>query len=297
MHRQLEWDDLFYVLSVGRAGSLSGAARALSVNHSTIFRRIGRIEQHLNVRLFERHRDGYSPTTAGEALLAFAEKMDAGILELERQIVGEDLRPHGTVRLTTTETLIPIVLSILSRFKAEYPNIRVELTTGSQSLNLSRRDADIALRPTIKPEEHLVGRKLARIAFSIYGSDEYLKSAGSTDFRLSHQWVGFDDNMSHLLAFKWLSSNVTNDQISIVASSLNTALAAAKAGLGLAILPCYMAKQDSELINCSDTLADVSTDLWLLVHQDLRKTARVRALMDFLATDLSEMRIIFERAL
>lgn len=296
MQRKLAWDDLSYVLAVGRCGTLSGAARSLEVNHSTVFRRIGGIEEKLGVRLFDRRREGYSLTTAGEAVVAFAESLDLGVTALERRLAGEDLKPQGTVRLTTSDTLAPILMGILSGFRKQYPEIRLELAASSQILSLSRRDADIALRPTMSPESHLFGRKLASIAYAVYGSKDYLAKAGGAELTLDHSWIGLDDGLSHLLAYKWLSRNARADRVALSASSLQVALIAAGAGMGLALLPCYMARSAPELIRCSAVLTEVTTDLWMLVHEDLRKATRIRALMDFLAAEITTMRPIFEHA-
>lgn len=294
MHRQIAWNDLRYVLAVGRSGSLSGAARTLQINHSTVFRRIGNIEAQLGVRLFDRQRDGCTPTSAGEEMIAFAEKMDAGIIALERRLGGEDLRPSGTVRLTTSDTLLPILLDSISRFHNQYPEIRLELITGNPMLNLTRRDADIALRATTTPEQHLIGRKLSKVAFAVYGSTAYIERSGGNDLSQDHAWIGLDDSLAHLDAYKWLRANAPPHQIALVLSSLSGVLEAATRGMGLALLPCYMAWDLPDLVRCTPVLEEVATDLWMVVHEDLRKTARVRALMDFLAADLSALKLIFE---
>lgn len=294
MHSKIAWDDLLYVLAVGRSGSLSAAARMLRVNHSTVFRRIGNIEEQLRVRLFDRHRDGYSPTTAGEAIIALAEEMDASVVALERRLAGEDLRPNGIVRLAASETLVPMLLELLPDFRKEYPEIRLELVTGTQMLNLTRRDADIALRATTTPEEHLFGRKLSRIAFAVYGSKEYLARAGGKDLSRNHAWIGIDDSLAHLGAYKWLRTNAPTHRVALVASSLGTVLAAAARGIGLALLPCYMARDVPNLVRCGAVVEEAGTDLWLLVHEDLRRVTRVRVLMDYLAAGLTVRRPIFE---
>ncbi|HEY7811087.1 MAG TPA: LysR family transcriptional regulator [Allosphingosinicella sp.] len=290
MHRNLAWDDLLYVLSVGRSGSLSGAARSLKVNHSTVFRRIGAIEEQLGVRLFDRRRDGYAPTAAGEAVIQLAGRLDEDVLALERQLAGEDLRPSGTVRVTTTDTMIATVTPLCGRFRQIYPEICVELITGNEFLNLSRRDADVALRPSLKPPENLHGRRLSGIAFAIYGAPSYLASAGGADLSRAHQWIGLDDSLSHLSVHRWIADNVSADRIGFKASSFNAVAQAARSGMGLAVLPCYLAEDEGGLQRIGDPLPDVSTDFWLLVHEDLRRTARVRAFIDFISAEMIKLR-------
>lgn len=296
MHKQLAWDDLLYVLAVGRSGSLSGAARLLGVNHSTVFRRIALTEDRLGVRLFDRQRKGYSPTPAGEAMISFAEEMDIGITALERRLVGEDMRPAGTVRLASTDTLLPLLAGLMPGFASQYPNIRLELATATQMVNLTRRDADVALRATTAPDEHLVGRKLASIGFAIYGAKEYVCHAGGDDLSENHSWIGLDETLAHTAAYKWLASNAPFENTRLVVSSLSGAMAAARHGNGLALLPCYMVDKDQDLVRCSPVLPAVSSELWLLVHRDLRKVARVRALLDYLGHEIGKLAAFFSGA-
>ncbi|TFI60264.1 LysR family transcriptional regulator [Sphingomonas parva] len=293
MHRRLAWDDLLYVLSVGRTGSLSGAARTLRVNHSTVFRRIAAIEEQLGVRLFDRRRDGYAPTAAGEEVIALAGRLDDDVIALERRLAGEDLRPSGTVRFTTTDTMISTVIPICADFRRAYPEICVELVTGNEFLNLTRRDADVALRPSAKPPETLHGRRLATIAFAVYGAPSYLAATGGPDLDRTHQFCGLDDSLSHLGAYRWIADNVPRERIGFRASSFVALVDAARVGLGLAVLPCYLG-EESGLQRVGAPLAEVSTDLWLLVHEDLRRTARVRVFLDFVSEAIGRSRAMIE---
>ena len=289
MHRALAWDDLLYVLAIGRAGSLSGAARALGVNHATVYRRVGKIEEQLAVRLFDRQRDGYAPTAAGEAMIALAEEMDERVVGLERRLAGEDMRPSGTLRVTTTETFIGTLVPMLARFCAEYPEIDVELVTGNQMLNLSRRDADVAIRPTMRPDQTLVGRKLAALAFAVYGSREYVAAIGG-DLSRAQRWVGFDEALSHLSACAWLRDNVAPERVAFRSTSFLAIVEAVAQGFGMGVLPCYLADERPKLVRCSDLLSEVATDLWLLVHDDIRHAARVRAFVDFIVLAIQAIR-------
>jgi DNA-binding transcriptional LysR family regulator len=287
MHSRLAWEDLQFVLAVGRSGSLSGAARTLDVNHSTVFRRISQAEEKLGVRLFNRQREGYTPTPSGDAMIAVAQDMERDILALERRLAGEDLRPAGTVRLATTDTLLPLLLQLVPQLAGEYPDIRLELVAATQMANLTRRDADLALRATTSPEAHLVGRKLAPIAFAVYAAKEYIARADSANLEGAHAWIGLDETLAHTAAYRWLETHAPPARTRLIMSSLSGVLLAARAGNGLALLPCYMADSDSDLVRCSPVLPEVSSALWLLVHSDLRKVARVRAVMDFLAREIT----------
>jgi DNA-binding transcriptional LysR family regulator len=163
----MNWDDLRLVLAVVREGTLSGAARDLRVTHSTVFRRLGAIEGRLGVRLFERFRDGYSATPAGEAAAALATRFADDFVALERRLSGQDLRPSGTVRIATTDTISAMLMRHVPALRAAHPEISLEVTVSNAVANLTRREADVAIRPTPEPPETLVGRRIADIAHAV----------------------------------------------------------------------------------------------------------------------------------
>jgi DNA-binding transcriptional LysR family regulator len=290
MHSSMGWDDLRFVLAVGRNGSLSGAARALKVNHSTVFRRIAQLEKGLGVRLFDRLPEGYAPTSAGEALIALGGRVEEEVVALERRLAGEDLRPSGVVRVTTTDTLVPFLTPVCARFRLVQPQVQLELIVGQERLNLSRRDADVALRPTSAPPETLVGRRLSGIAMAIYGADAYLATTVDETPLIRHDWIGYDDSLSHLTADHWLRQRVAPERIVMRSNNLMAICEAVRAGIGLALLPCYLADDQPMLRRVGDPLPELTTDLWLLVHEDLRRTARIRAFMDHLAGEVAKVR-------
>ena len=148
MNSNMKWDDLRLVLAIAGTGSLSGAGRRLGLSHATVFRRLGRMEERLGARLFERARTGYAPTLAGEVVAALARRIEGEVLEVERRVAGQDLRPAGTLRVTTTDTLLIGLLSpILVRFRSRFPDISLQVAVANEVFDLSRREADVALRP------------------------------------------------------------------------------------------------------------------------------------------------------
>ena len=163
------WDDLRYALVIAEAGSLNGAAKALGVQHTTVLRRLDALEQRLGARLFERLRQGYTPTEAGELMAAQARQMRPAIAEMQRRIVGRDLELHGSLRLTTafiaTLYLLP---EALAAFRRSHPGIEVEVHENSNLVDMSRRDADVALRMNRVVPEHLVGRQLGEVRMRVY---------------------------------------------------------------------------------------------------------------------------------
>src|SRR4051794_1984852 len=285
MHR-MEWDELRFFLAVAEAGSLAGAARALGVNHTTVLRRINGFEAQLGLRLFDRLPGGYAMTVGGEELLAAARRIEETVTDLERRLAGQDLRLEGELRVTTTDTLaLTILMPHLAAFRTAHPGITLELTVTNAMANLTRRDADVAIRPTAEPPEALVGRRVAGLAHAIYAaSRSHLErtaaeaSAAAADgiANLSGQaWIGTDASLASTVGARWLRRELPAARIVCRLDSLMAMRAAAAAGLGLALLPCYVGDTDPGLVRVRPPpLPGTEAGLWLLTHEDLRRTAR-----------------------
>jgi DNA-binding transcriptional LysR family regulator len=293
----IEWDDLRYILAVASAGSLAGAARNLGVNHTTVLRRVGAFEARLGLRLFERMPTGYVLTVGGEELVAAARQIDDTVTSLERKLAGQDLRLSGVIRVTSTDTLMVSILpEILAEFRAANPGIGIEVALSNVMLNLTRREADIAIRPAKDPPETLVGRRIAKIAFAIYGSSQYLSRRRKTDDLAGHQWVGPDDSLADTSVAQWMRSELPESEVVLRADSLLGMREAARAGLGLAALPCYLGDTSSGLVCVHRPIAAMQTMLWILTHEDLRRTARIRAFTEFAAKAFARRRPLLEGA-
>jgi DNA-binding transcriptional LysR family regulator len=166
----LAWDDFRLVKTIAEAKGLAGAAERLGVNHSTVFRRLGQLEEDLGVKLFERHRTGYALTAAGEEMALLAERMEEDVATFARKLAGQAVSPAGELRVTTNDTLLVHLLTpLFARFAKACPDVRLDVVLANQALNLSKRDADVAIRATDNPPETLVGRRVATIAWAIYG--------------------------------------------------------------------------------------------------------------------------------
>ncbi len=294
MHKAADWDDLRLVLAVFREGTLSGAARRLGVTHSTVFRRLDAIEERMGARLFERFRDGYAPTPAGETAAQSAARLEDEVLTLERRLSGQDLRPFGTVRITTTDTLSAILMRHLPAMRALHPEIHLEIAISNAMANLTRREAEIAIRPTPEPPEILVGRRVAEIAHAIYGSRGYLSRRRDKDLS-AHGWIGLDDALASTVIARWMHEKLRAAHITCRVDALPALRDAAISGLGLALLPCYVGDLASGLRRVTPkALAEPRSALWLLTHDDLKRTARIRATLDFLAKALASERALLE---
>ncbi len=283
----LDWNDLRTVLAVSRARGASEAAGALGVHPSTVFRRLNALEASLGARLFDRLPEGYAPTPAGEEICALAERMEADVAALDRRLAGRDLRPSGTVRVTTTDTLVGLLTPHFAAFRRAHPEIALHVVVANRFFDLTRHDADVAIRPTNDPPDNLVGRRLATIATAIYAAADYLAAHPDTDDPGRHDWIVPDESLAHLAAARWLRRTLPRAGNGYRVNTLMAALEAAKAGLGLAALPCYLADGAPSLSCVRPPLAELDSALWILTHQDLRHVARVRAFLDAMADGLA----------
>lgn len=296
-----DWNELRLVLAVERAGSLTAAALSLGVDHSTAFRRLKSLEERLGVRLFERLPGGaYQATEAGARMAAGAERMEGEALALDRDISGRDHRLCGRLRVTSSETLAYSRLTpLLAGFRQAHPGIVVELAIDNRVLSLSRREADIALRPIRPKEGDLWGRKLSRVAWGLYAAPAYLKAKGGAPPDVGaiarHALIGWEEPTSGIGAADWLSRMAPGEAFAYRTNSLVNQLVAAQAGIGLALLPCYLGDGEAAVTRAlPEPIDELDGELWIVTHADLKGTARVRAFFDLVGEGLARERDLFE---
>jgi DNA-binding transcriptional LysR family regulator len=296
-----DWNELRLVLSVHRARSLTAAARSLAIDHSTAFRRLNALEKRLGVRLFERLPGGsYEPTPAGERMAAAAERLEDEALALDRDIAGRDHRLSGRLRVTSSETLAYSRLTRhLAGFRRAHPGIVVELAITNRVLSLSRREADIALRPVRPRESDLWGRKLAEIAWTLYAAPAVLRAIGGplsrADDIARHPMIGWEEDAAGIMAADWLRRAAPGSATVYRTSSLVNQLVAAKAGIGIALLPCYLGDDQPGVVRAlGGPIPKLAGELWMVTHADLKATARVRAFFDIVGDGLVRERTVFE---
>ncbi len=281
MNDKLDWNDYEIVLRVADAGSLSKAAQMLGSSHPTMFRRINAVEEKLGVRLFERFRTGYKATAAGEELVSVARQIAELTNNTERRLSGQDLRPSGVVRIATTDTLLSGLLTReIVRFRQLEPDITLDITVSNEVSNLSLREADIAIRPTSKPDDHLVGRNLGLIRQAVYAHRRLDIGDEPPPQWKTLPWVGPSLSMPYGQLHAWMRNVECDEKCICRMDSVLAMYAAVKSGIGVAVLPCYLADTDIDLTRIGNPVEDVAVDLWLLTHPDLRHTARVRATLD-----------------
>lgn len=292
------WDDLRHFLAVARHGSLAAASRELGVNQSTVFRRIGQLETSLNARLFDRQARGYSLTAIGEEMLQLISKVEDDILAVNRTVASADREPRGTVHITTLDEVLERIAPDLQRFRERYPGIYLDVNTELRIFSLSRREADVAIRPGGPPTEpDIIGRKLVGLRMAAYVSPDYLKERESPQ-RMSelagHHLIGFGESRRDAQTFGDIPEDA---QIVYRANSMNGQAIAARAGIGVAMLPTFVGDPDPHLRRLflmQSAAQIVDTHLWILIHADLRQTARVRAFVDFITEAVRAKRSLYE---
>jgi len=285
--QEIPWDDLRTILAIARAGSLSGAARELKVSHATVFRRLGHIEERLGVKLFERGRGGYAPSPAGEEIADAATRIEAEVIGVERRVIGRDLRPAGTVRVATTDTLLIGLLSpVFAAFREAYPDIALEVSVSNAVVNLSRREADVAIRPTTAPPEHLIGRRLVTIEQAVYGRAGDFREGDPVPAADATAWVGPDEGMVYRQLDAWMAAHGADAYCRYRADTLFGMYAAVREGVGAAVMPRYLCDADPRLVRLGPAIPEMASELWLLSHPDLRGVGRIRALTGFVAEAL-----------
>ncbi len=282
----MEWDDFKHFLAVARSGSLSEAARILKTSPATVGRRIGALENRLSARLFDRGQTGYALTESGEAIRLKAEEIEEAVLSVEREAFGRDLRATGKVRVATAEDIATFVVAPkLGEFRLSHPGIVLEMVASWDVVNLTRREADIAIR-TLRPTHgDFVVRKVGIWNCALYVSKAYAKlhKVARNQADISGLDIVSWTDESSFRSGDWFDKHAQESPVVFAANSRHIQYAACKAGLGAAILPCLAADDDPALIRLLPPERVRSVPLWLVAHRDLLRTARVRAVMDFLA--------------
>ena len=281
--RDVDWDDLRFFLAVSERGSISAAAKLLNVNHSTVLRRLASLEKRLGSRLFDRLPDGYEMTAQGEQLRKQLRGVSEQIESAQRSLSGRDLSLSGAIRITTTDTLIRgLLMPYLAEFHDLNPATQMEIVINNTFLSLTRREADVAVRPSNIVPENLVGRRVGRLRTAIYASRSYLKKNAKKQEWAAHDWVAPEETLSHLTQAKWMRENILEDRIVVRVDSLVGMVAAVRYGMGLGMLLCLLADEETELVRLAEPVDELDTDLWILTHPALKGVARIKAFTDFL---------------
>jgi DNA-binding transcriptional LysR family regulator len=281
MH-DLDWDDLRFFLAVAARGSISGAAQELRTSHSTVLRRLASLEKKLGVRLFKRLPGGYVITSAGEQLRERLAGVTEQIAGAQRQLGGLDRRPSGIVRVTSTDTLTHgALMPLIGEFQCTHPQITLQIAVNNTFMSLTKREADVAIRPTRRPSENLVGRKVGYLQTALYASRSYWKAHARRPFA-EHRWVVPDDTLAHLAQAQWAAKHVPAERIAVSVDTLVGMASAVRAGVGIGMLLTLLADHDDQLVRIREPEPQLDTDVWILTHADLKQVPRIRLFTDFM---------------
>jgi DNA-binding transcriptional LysR family regulator len=292
-----DWDDLRYFLAVARQGSTIAAGRALQVNQSTVHRRLTALEHRIGRPLVKRHPTGYRLTELGEEMVAYAEKVEQAVQTFEQQLEAIRRDAVGVVRVTCPEPIIYRITqsSLLDRFHARYPGIRVEFVMSDKYLDLAKGEVDVALRSGDTDDNELVGRKIADSIWAVYASRTYVEQHGRPE-RVEdlerHPLVGFDDTMTNHRASKWLRQVAPGGKIVARNDSVLGLVYATKAGVGVAPLPTALGDAEADLVRVLGPIPELARIWRLLTTAELRRTPRVAAFFDFIVEEIDTLKPI-----
>ena len=274
-----QWDDVRFFLAVARAGSLSAAARVLGVGHVTVGRRITLLEKRLGVTLLQRTPGGLDITSAGEAVLQRCIAMENAALDLERAAAGRDSSAVGSIRLTATEALAhQIIAPAIADLRKNYPNLRVDLAAGVRSLDIARREADLAVRVGRPSGSGLVCRKLGDIGYSLYASRSYIaehRMPQRGEGLAGHDLITFTGAPAATSPF-FMNESLDQARIALRCDNPLIQLQAAANGIGIAELACFLGDDCAALVRIWPGESPALRSVWLVFHEDLRRSARIR---------------------
>lgn len=286
MQYRLEYADLSLILALVRGGSLARAARLLAVDVSTVFRSVRRLEAALGQPLFDKSRSGYLPTSLARALAEQAERAEQALEAARVGVEQGGSVVSGTVRLTCTDSVLQaLLLPALARFMPAYPALTLELSTSNDFANLSRRDADIALRLTRTPPEHLVGRNLGSVVYRVCAGDAYLRSTNVRELA-AMTWIAPDDFLADHPTVSWRRQHLPGVVPAYRCNSMLSVAELVRAGLGVAALPDFLIDGNQGLTPIGEPLSGYDTALWLLTRPDCRALRSVVTLFDELGRNL-----------
>lgn len=278
------WDEIRYFLEVCRQGTLKGAAEVLGVNQTTVGRNIQSLEQRLNAKLLEKRSDGYIPTEAGRRALEAVRHIDSAVTDFERIVAGTDEQESGTLRIAmpgamANHWLIPG----LQDFCEKYPLIQWNFLTGGETVNLSKREADLAVRLVKPSQSDLIAKKIGDFKLSLYANKKILEKGAPKkleDLR-GRPFVGLYSNITSKAELSFLKRLGHEYQCIARSAAWSSVLSSVKSGLGYGVLPTFMDDEKGDLVRLS-TFGEENVPVWLVLHPDIQKSRRVRLAVDFI---------------
>ena len=278
----MDWDDIRYLLALVRRGSVRAAAAELQVNHTTVTRRIKRMEKRLGSRLVQKIPGGYQLTNSGDAVLAAGERIESDLASVLKQVEGADKVVTGRVRVTLTDILLKLARSAVTQLLDDYPDLDIEISSTPSLTDIMRLDSDVALRLVAMPPENLVGRRIARIPAAVYGPADSGLTAKNVKLE-SARWVRWRAPWNQNRLDTWVADNYPNSETGAWVDSNFALENMVAAGAGIGILAPLSADKRRDLVRLGPDIDELPLDLWLLIHPDLRGVRRVKVVADTLA--------------
>jgi DNA-binding transcriptional LysR family regulator len=292
-----DWDDLKHLLAVARHGSTLAAGRALGVDQSTVQRRLIELERGIGQSLVQRQPTGYRLTEFGEEMLPFAEAVERSVQAFERQLGTLGTETAGVIRVTCPEPIVNRIMQtgLLDRFHARHSALQVRFVMSDKYIDLSRGDADVALRSGDTDDDELVGRKIGDSIWAVYASRTYIERHGqpaSIEDIARHSLVGFDDTMAKHRIAQWLHKVAPDAPLAARSSSVLGLIYSVKAGIGVGPLPMPLGDAEPDLVRVLGPVPELSRIWRLLTTRELRRTPRVSAFFDFIIEEIETLRPI-----
>jgi DNA-binding transcriptional LysR family regulator len=279
--------DLALVLALARGGTLALAGERLLVDASTVFRNLQRLERALGQSLFVRSRAGYAVSETAHTLVSAAERIESQLEGARAALQQTNTSLAGVVRITSTDSVLQgLVMPALHALHAANPQLRFELHTGSELVNLTQRDADIAVRATKSPPQHLIGKCVGRLNVAVYASRGLRVATLQQAMDRGLPWVAPDEGLPTHPSVLWRKRTFPKLVPSFSVFSIGAVLSGIEAKLGIGVLPTFLAQGRSDLQQLSSTLQDVDTELWVLTHSEARHLRRVSAVYNYLVSTL-----------
>lgn len=281
-----DWNDLKYFLAVARHGSTIAAGKALGLSQSTVHRRLDELERRLGRTLVTRQQSGYRLTEFGQAMLPYAERVEAAVIDFTRRTSDVEQDMKGVIRVTCPEPIVARLTQsgLLDVFRAQHPSLRVEFVMSDRYLDLSKGEVDVAFRSGDTDDE-LVGRKIAESIWAVYASRDYVERHGKPE-RIEdlerHLLVGLDDSLANHRAVKWLKEVAPDGRMSARINSVLGLVSAIKSGVGIGPLPIALGDAEPGLVRVLGPIAELTRSWRILTHPDLRRVPRIAAFFDFI---------------